>query len=171
MQTYQKKAKPSACTVPRSRPAAAHAPQQSPLRGMSDLSPVEHAGRPVDLPAAIQSKMESAFGADLSGVKLYESQAVADAGADALAQGSHIAFAPGQLDLVSMRGQALLGHELSHVVSQARGEVRGSGHGPEHLSWRHSKPRCVSRSRCGRGHRTSAGAAQAQTAGSCRLRP
>ena len=127
MQTYQKKAKPSACTVPRSRPAAAHAPQQSPLRGMSDLSPVEHPGRPVDLPAAIQSKMESAFGADLSGVKLYESQAVADAGADALAQGSHIAFAPGQLDLVSMRGQALLGHELSHVVSQARGEVRGSG--------------------------------------------
>ena len=127
MQTYQKKAKPSACTVPRSRPAAAHAPQQPPLRGMSDLFPVEHAGRPVDLPAAIQSKMESAFGADLSGVKLYESQAVADAGADALAQGSHIAFAPGQLDLVSMRGQALLGHELSHVVSQARGEVRGSG--------------------------------------------
>lgn len=26
-----------------------------------------------------------------------------------------------------MRGQALLGHELSHVASQARGEVRGSG--------------------------------------------
>ena len=26
-----------------------------------------------------------------------------------------------------MHGQALLGHELSHVVSQARGEVRGSG--------------------------------------------
>ena len=52
---------------------------------------------------------------------------IADAGADALAQGSHIAFAPGQLDLVSMHGQALLGHELSHVVSQARGEVRGSG--------------------------------------------
>ena len=104
MQTYQKKAKPSARTVPRSRPAAARAPQQGPLRGVSDLSPVERAGRPVDLPAAIQSKMESAFGADLSGVKLYESQAVADAGADALAQGSHIAFAPGQLDLVSMRG-------------------------------------------------------------------
>lgn len=127
MQTYQKKAKPSARTMPRSRPAAARAPQQGPLRGVSDLSPVERAGRPVDLPAAIQSKMESAFGADLSGVKLYESQAVADAGADALAQGSHIAFAPGQLDLVSMRGQALLGHELSHVVSQARGEARGSG--------------------------------------------
>lgn len=186
MQTYQKKAKPSACTVPRSRPAAAHAPQQSPLRGMSDLSPVEHAGRPVDLPAAIQSKMESAFGADLSGVKLYESQAVADAGADALAQGSHIAFAPGQLDLVSMRGQALLGHELSHVVSQARGEVRGSGllenHALEARADREGMMAAMGQS-IYPGATASPGASaavaaagatgpvQAQTAGSCRLRP
>ena len=102
MQTYQKKAMPSARTVPRSRAAATRAPQQDALRGVTDLSQVEQSGRRVDLPAAIQSKMENAFGADLSGVKLYESQAVADAGADALAQGSHIAFAPGQLDLVSM---------------------------------------------------------------------
>ena len=127
MQTYQKKAMPSARAVPHRRAAATRAPQQDALRGVTDLSQVEQSGRRVDLPAAIQSKMENAFGADLSGVKLYESQAVADAGADALAQGSHIAFAPGQLDLVSMHGQALLGHELSHVVSQARGEVRGSG--------------------------------------------
>ena len=127
MQTYQKKAMPSVRAVPHRRAAATQAPQQDALRGVTDLSQVEQSGRRVDLPAAIQSKMENAFGTDLSGVKLYESQAVADAGADALAQGSHIAFAPGQLDLVSMHGQALLGHELSHVVSQARGEVRGSG--------------------------------------------
>ena len=31
------------------------------------------------------------------------------------------------LDFSSFGGQALLGHELSHVVSQARGEVRGGG--------------------------------------------
>ena len=71
--------------------------------------------------------MEASFGADLSAVKLYESQAVADAGAEAVAQGSRIAFAPGRLDFASASGQALLGHELSHVVSQARGEVSGSG--------------------------------------------
>ena len=44
-----------------------------------------------------------------------------------MAQGSRIAFAPGKLDFASASGQALLGHELSHVVSQARGEVTGSG--------------------------------------------
>ena len=87
----------------------------------------EQLGRPVDLPGAIQAKMEAAFGADLSAVKLYESQAVADAGAQAVAQGSRIAFAPGKLDFASSSGQALLGHELSHVISQARGEVTGSG--------------------------------------------
>ena len=87
----------------------------------------EMLGRPVDLPGAIRAKMETSFGADLSAVRLYESQAVADAGAQAVAQGSRIAFAPGALDFSSASGQALLGHELSHVVSQARGEVTGSG--------------------------------------------
>ena len=84
-------------------------------------------GRPVDLPDAMREKMETAFGADLSAVKLYESQAVEDAGANAVVQGSNIAFAPGMLDFISFGGQALLGHEISHVVSQARGEVTGSG--------------------------------------------
>ncbi len=84
-------------------------------------------GSRVDLPDAMRAKMENAFGADLSAVKLYESQAVADAGAEAVTRGSEIAFAPGKFDLASAGGQALLGHELSHVVSQQRGEVTGSG--------------------------------------------
>ena len=46
--------------------------------------------------------------------------------AEAVAQGSNIAFAPGKLDFSSTRGQALLGHEISHVASQARGEVKDS---------------------------------------------
>ena len=84
-------------------------------------------GHRVDLPGAIREKMEASFGADFSGVKLYESQTVADAGAQAMTMGSSVAFAPGQLDLSSTSGQALLGHELSHVVSQARGESAGRG--------------------------------------------
>lgn len=44
-----------------------------------------------------------------------------------MTQGRNIAFAPGRLDLASTAGQALLGHELSHVVSQARGESAGHG--------------------------------------------
>jgi hypothetical protein len=55
-------------------------------------------------------------------VKLYESQAVADAGARAVTQGSKIAFAPGMLDFTSYGGQALLGHELS--TSSRRRAVR-----------------------------------------------
>jgi hypothetical protein len=87
----------------------------------------EQIGHRVDLPDAIRAKMEASFGADLSAVRLYESQTVADAGANAVAQGSSIAFAPGVLDFTSYSGQALLGHEISHVVSQQRGEVSGGG--------------------------------------------
>ena len=87
----------------------------------------EQMGSRVDLPDAIREKMEGSFGADFSNVRLYESETVADAGAEAVTQGSNIAFAPGQLDLTSTAGQALLGHELSHVVSQSRGESAGRG--------------------------------------------
>ncbi|MBR3555788.1 MAG: DUF4157 domain-containing protein [Oscillospiraceae bacterium] len=87
----------------------------------------ERKGRRVDLPDAMRAKMENAFGADLGAVKLYESRAVADTGAKAIARGPEIAFAPGMLDFTSYGGQALLGHEISHVVSQARGEVTGGG--------------------------------------------
>ena len=84
-------------------------------------------GHQVDMPVVMREKMEGAFGMDLSGVKLYENKAVGEAGAEAVAQGSRIAFAPGRLDFSSTHGQALLGHEISHVASQARGEVKGSG--------------------------------------------
>ncbi|MBQ6503655.1 MAG: DUF4157 domain-containing protein [Flexilinea sp.] len=84
-------------------------------------------GHQVDMPVVMREKMEGAFGMDLSAVKLYENRAVGDAGAEAVTQGSKIAFAPGKLDFSSARGQALLGHEISHVASQARGEVKGKG--------------------------------------------
>ena len=88
---------------------------------------VESLGHQVDMPTVMREKMEGSFGMDLSSVKLYENKAVGKAGAEAVAQGHNIAFAPGKLDFSSTRGQALLGHEISHVASQARGEVKGSG--------------------------------------------
>ena len=97
------------------------------LRSGAAQPTAEQMGHRVDLPDAMRSKMEDAFGADLSAVKLYESQSVADAGATAMTQGANIAFAPGMLDFTSFGGQSLLGHEISHVVSQARGEVTGGG--------------------------------------------
>ena len=132
MQIHQKKtAKPHAMpsTVPVMQPQG---PSINSLRAGTVQPTADMLGHKVDLPGQMQAKMESAFGADLSGVQLYESQAVADAGAEAITQGNRIAFAPGQLDFTSMQGQALLGHELSHVVSQARGEVSGSGFLDDH---------------------------------------
>ena len=60
-------------------------------------------------------------------MKLYESQAVGEAGAEAIAQGNEIAFAPGMADFSTRSGQERLGHELSHVMSQRSGQVRGQG--------------------------------------------
>ncbi len=102
-------------------------PSLDALRTGAAKPTAEQMGRRVDLPDAMRVKMEDAFGADLSAVKLYESEAVSDAGANAITQGSNIAFAPGMLDFSSYGGQALLGHEISHVVSQQRGEVTGGG--------------------------------------------
>ena len=109
------------------RETGRQAPPIDALRSWTAAPTQELLGSRVDLPGAIQAKMENAFGADLSGVQFYESQAVAAAGAEAITQGNKIGFAPGKLDFVSQSGQALLGHELSHVVSQARGEVSSSG--------------------------------------------
>ena len=83
-------------------------------------------GRSIDLDGAIKAKMEHAFG-DLSSLKLYESRAVGDAGAEAIAQGNEIAFAPVMTDFSTRAGQERLGHELSHVMSQRSGRVRGEG--------------------------------------------
>ncbi len=114
-------------TAPHKNTAARQQPSLDALRSGAAKATREQLGHRVDLPDTMRSKMESAFGADLSAVKLYESEAVGEAGANAVAQGNTIAFAPGMLDFTSFGGQALLGHEISHVVSQARGEVAGSG--------------------------------------------
>ena len=77
-------------------------------------------GRSIDLDVAMKAKMEHVFG-DLSAVKLYESKAVGEAGAEAIAQGNEIAFAPGMANFSTRSGQERLGHELSHVMSQRSG--------------------------------------------------
>ncbi len=118
--------KPKQAKAPMHAPVP-HGPSIDELRSGAVKPTQEQIGQRVDLPDAMREKMENAFGADLSSVKLFKSQAVADAGAEAVAQGSSIAFAPGMLDFSSYGGRALLGHEVSHVVSQARGEVTGSG--------------------------------------------
>jgi hypothetical protein len=85
-------------------------------------------GRP--LPEAVRGKMESALGADFSGVRVYVGPQAERIGAIAFTIGSDIYFAPGRYHPDTAHGQQLLGHELAHVVQQRAGRVRnplGSG--------------------------------------------
>ena len=66
--------------------------------------------------------MESAFGADFSGVRIHAGSAAAglsrDIQAHAFTHGSDIYFNHGQYDPHTDGGRRLLAHELTHVVQQ-----------------------------------------------------
>ncbi|KYF51681.1 hypothetical protein BE04_20845 [Sorangium cellulosum] len=79
------------------------------------------------MPAAVQRRMESAFSADFSDVRIHPGSARATAlGAQAYTQGSDVHVAPGHWTPQTARGQELLGHELAHVVQQREGRVRAT---------------------------------------------
>jgi hypothetical protein len=90
-----------------------------------DAMPPEPAGgRPgQQLPAAVRAKMEGAFGADFSAVRVHEGREADELGAEAFAQSEDIHFGSGKYDPGSDAGQGLLGHELAHVVQQRAGRV------------------------------------------------
>jgi hypothetical protein len=70
--------------------------------------------------------MGSALGAELGAVRVHDDPAAASLtqalGARALAVGSHVAFAPNQYEPGTPLGDALIAHELAHVIQQ-----RGAG--------------------------------------------
>lgn len=82
------------------------------------------------LPAAVQAKMSDSLGADFSGVTVHQGEAAASVGAQAFAQttgqGEELHFAPGKYDPQSSGGQALIGHELAHIVQQRSGRAKGA---------------------------------------------
>ncbi|MBD2212729.1 DUF4157 domain-containing protein [Nostoc linckia FACHB-104] len=76
------------------------------------------------MPAPVRSKMENSFGTSFGDVNIHpESHKATSMGALAFTQGNNIHFAPGQYNPQSSSGQALLGHELTHVVQQRAGRV------------------------------------------------
>lgn len=76
------------------------------------------------LPGPLRGRMERAFGASFSDVTVRTNSSRAGSrGALALTQGSAIDFAPGQFRPDSPAGQALIGHELTHVLQQRAGRV------------------------------------------------
>jgi Domain of unknown function (DUF4157) len=76
------------------------------------------------LPGGIRRSMESAFGADLSGVRVHTGPTAArlndQLGAHAFTAGNDIVFAEGLPDVRQPDGQRLMAHELTHVL-QHRG--------------------------------------------------
>lgn len=84
-------------------------------------------GRP--LPGAILAKMEAAFGADFSAVRVHIGPQPGRIGALAFTTGNDIYFANGQFQPDTVRGQRLIGHELAHVIQQRQGRVHGAAQG------------------------------------------
>jgi hypothetical protein len=81
------------------------------------------------LPGPLLAKMEAAFGADFSGVRVHVGPQAARIGAIAFTTGNDLYFAPGRYQPDSVQGQQLIGHELAHVVQQRQGRVRTQGSG------------------------------------------
>lgn len=75
------------------------------------------------LPDSVRTKMERAFGADFSTVRVHEGKQAPAIGALAYARGNQIHFAPGLYQPYSRAGQKIIGHEMAHVVQQRAGRV------------------------------------------------
>jgi len=87
-------------------------------------------GAGASLPAPVAQTFSSAYGRDLSNVRVHANHALADhLGARAFTVGRDVAFAPGEYRPGTPEGDRLIGHELAHVVQQAGGEgtVQGAG--------------------------------------------
>jgi|GEM_PF-6792629 len=101
--------------------------KQTLVQASGSATPPAAAAMP--LPPDVRAKMERAFGADFSNVRISEGPEPQAMGARAFTRGTEIHFAPGQYDPHSPQGQELLGHELSHVVQQAGGRAQAAGGG------------------------------------------
>jgi hypothetical protein len=83
-------------------------------------------GRPLD--GSTRVRMESAFGESLGGVRIHDDPVAAGASRDlnarAFALGSHVAFSRDSYRPGTPVGDALLAHELAHVVQQGGAAAR-----------------------------------------------
>ena len=82
-------------------------------------------GHSQNLAPSIAAKMSRAFGMDLTGMQVYQSDAMKDTGMQGMAQGNKVVLSS-DVDLNTTAGQAVLGHEISHIHAQSEGV--GMGH-------------------------------------------
>ncbi|MFL7810965.1 MAG: DUF4157 domain-containing protein, partial [Anaerolineae bacterium] len=78
------------------------------------------AGQPLDV--GVRSRMESAFGHSFGNVRVHSgadaAQATQQSGARAMTMGAEVAFAQGEYQPGTPIGDALIAHELAHVIQQ-----------------------------------------------------
>ena len=82
-------------------------------------------GHSQNLAPSIAAKMSRAFGMDLTGMQVYQSDAMKGTGMRGMAQGNKIVLSS-EVNLNTTAGQAVLGHEISHIHAQSQGV--GMGH-------------------------------------------
>ena len=88
------------------------------------------------LAPSIAAKMSRAFGMDLSSVQVSRSDKMKGTGMQGMAQGNKVVLSS-DVDLNTMEGQAVLGHELSHIRAQSRGIGMGNSGLYENASLEH----------------------------------
>lgn len=85
-------------------------------------------GHPLE--GGVRQRMQSAFGADFSGVRVHSDFAAQEASdrlnARAFTIGNDIAFGPSEYQPGTPVGDALIAHELAHVVQQQTSDVPGA---------------------------------------------
>ncbi|MBN9386633.1 MAG: DUF4157 domain-containing protein [Chloroflexi bacterium] len=88
-----------------------------------------------NLDTQVQRKMTGIFGSHFQDVRVHTgdeaAQATRQVGAEAFTLGSNIYFAPGRYQPDTQSGQALIGHELTHVIQQSTLPSLGGGRIPE----------------------------------------
>jgi hypothetical protein len=86
-------------------------------------------GSGIALEGSLQSRMSSAFGYDFSSVRVHKdnqaAQLSANLNARAFTVGRNVAFGAGEYQPGSPIGDALIAHELAHVVQQGGATVQG----------------------------------------------
>ena len=83
-------------------------------------------GHSQNLAPSIAAKMSRAFGMDLTGMQVYRSEAMAGTGMRGMAQGNKVVLSS-DVNLNTMEGQAVFGHEVSHIRAQSQGIGTGRG--------------------------------------------
>ncbi|HEX2914632.1 MAG TPA: DUF4157 domain-containing protein [Chloroflexia bacterium] len=114
---------------------SAHAPETNrpSLTFALDMILRTAVGNPLE--SSVKSKMGNVFARNFENVRVHTDERSAEyaskMGAEAFTVGSNIFFAPGRYQPHQTEGQALIGHELTHVIQQASLPSLGGGRIPE----------------------------------------